>query len=372
MDIQASLSYSIRALGIVVVAIASSEPVLADAAILSFDPNDSALQYPERSDIDENLGEAEINSDHRQDQAFLSQIEDGDRSRNENQLNNQLNIRERSPGSERRNVQTSSIVPSSSLSAAATVTSAPQDHIGIIDLQVPPTDNLVSGNLASEITVPDSSDDVSLFDQRFSEQQTSEQINTLGFEGESESLVAVAIGHAEGTRTPAGDRTPAYYGHADPGNGRWNLGSFSYQHCPEHTPPCTTPAAADRHQIQRLRHQSFLIQQQAHTLGLDLSAEELLNGLDLANQAPAAALDRGYLHWLKEARQAGMTGQEAILWARVRSFLDPDTQRWNAPGLGNNIDHITADQSRRMEAIARVMETHGLSLAADASDEDLP
>jgi hypothetical protein len=172
-------------------------------------------------------------------------------------------------------------------------------------------------------------------------------------------LIAIAIGHAEGTRTAAGDRTWAYYGHRDPGNGRWNVGSFSYQHCTERT-PCSTPEEADARQIQRLRQQSIELQRQARAVGLYLTPEELLNGLDLANQAPLAALDRGYLNWLKQAQELGKSGSEAILWARVRSFIDPDTQQWNAPGLGNNIRQITADQQRRMDAIARVMQDYEL------------
>lgn len=370
MDMKSSLSYSVGALGVISVAIASGQPVSADAAILTFDPQDSALRRSEianasMSKIDESAEEDKLYSTAQELDPRLEK-EDGT-VHGSNSPGEALRNRERSPIPERQPSFISQI-PAAPAPMPEFTESVPQNDIGIIDLQVPePAQHLT---LETGTFEPLWTNNVS--NQPFPAQLSSEQISTIGFEGESESLVAVAIGHAEGTRTPEGDRTPAYYGHADPGNGRWNLGSFSYQHCPEHTPPCTTPAAADRHQIQRLRHQSFLIQQQAHTLGLDLSAEELLNGLDLANQAPAAALDRGYLHWLKEARQAGMTGQEAILWARVRSFLDPDTQRWNAPGLGNNIDYITADQSRRMEAIARVMETHGLSLVAGTSDEDLP
>ena len=176
----------------------------------------------------------------------------------------------------------------------------------------------------------------------------------------SEPLISIAIGHAEGTRTAEGDRTWAYYGHQDPGNGRWNLGSFSYQHCTDYSPPCSTPEEADTRQLQRLRQQSMELQRQARAMGLQLTTEELLNGLDLANQAPLAALDRGYLDWLKQARERGKSGPEAILWARVRSFIDPDTQQWNAPGLGNNIHQITEDQQRRMDAIARVMQEHNL------------
>lgn len=116
----------------------------------------------------------------------------------------------------------------------------------------------------------------------------SDDTSTL-FEGGTYSLVARIVGHAEGTRTAEGHRTRAYYGHVDPGNGVWNLGSFSYQHCNS----LCTPEEADDRQLQRLRNQTALLQQRAAAYGLSLSLEAKLNGIDLANQAPLAALDRG-------------------------------------------------------------------------------
>ncbi|HIK42411.1 hypothetical protein [Thermoleptolyngbya sp. M55_K2018_002] len=170
------------------------------------------------------------------------------------------------------------------------------------------------------------------------------------FAGGADSLVAIAVGSAEGTRTPRGDYTAAYQGHTDPGNGVWNLGTFSYQH------GATSPAEADRKQIQQLQRQARQLQQTAANLGLELSLAEQLNGIDLANQSPRAALSRGgYLDRLLEARQQGMTGEAAILWARTRAFLEPDTQRWNAPGLGNTTESITRDQARRMVAVQRAI-----------------
>ena len=174
------------------------------------------------------------------------------------------------------------------------------------------------------------------------------------FDGGTDSLVARAVGSAEGTRTPEGHKNPAYFGHTDPGNQVWNLGTFSYQH------GASTPEEADAKQLKRLQQQTQLLSQKAQEKGLTLSPEELLNGIDLANQAPLAALDRGgYIDWLQEAQALGMTGAEAIVWARTRSFIDPDTQRWNAPGLGNNIYSIAHDQERRADAIARAMKVTG-------------
>lgn len=183
------------------------------------------------------------------------------------------------------------------------------------------------------------------------------------FQGGPESLVARAVGSAEGTRTPEGERTAAYFGHIDPGNRAWNLGTFSYQH------RAKTPEDADARQLRRLVSQTKRLKQQAKRYGLSLSLEELLNGVDLANQAPLAALDRqGYVEWLAQAHKLGMTGSEAIVWARTRSFIDPDTQRWNAPGLGNNIYSISQDQSRRASAIAQAIKAKPLAIPAASSD----
>jgi hypothetical protein len=148
-----------------------------------------------------------------------------------------------------------------------------------------------------------------------------------------------------------GDRTSAYYGHVDPGNGVWNLGSFSYQHGAQ------SPEEADVLQLRRLRQHHQTLLKRATDLKLSLTLMEELNAIDLANQAPLAAVGRmGYMDRLVQAQQMGMQGAEAVLWARTRSFIDPDTQRWDAPGLGNTVYNITRDQQRRMDAIATVMD----------------
>jgi len=171
------------------------------------------------------------------------------------------------------------------------------------------------------------------------------------FAGGSDSLVAWAVGAAEGTRTPTGGYTKAYEGHRDPGNGVWNLGTFSYQH------GARSPAEADDRQLQRLSQQAKTLAQQAQAKDLALDWPDLLNGIDLANQAPEAALDHGgYLDRLQEARSQGLTGETAIVWARTYAFIEPKTGRWNAPGLGNDRELIWRDQKRRAQAIAAALE----------------
>ena len=173
------------------------------------------------------------------------------------------------------------------------------------------------------------------------------------FEGGSGSLVAHAVGSAEGTRQWNGERTRAYYGHTDPGNGVWNLGTFSYQH------EASSPEDADDKQIKRLKVQGFELEEQATQQGIKLSLPEKLNGLDLANQAPLAALGKGgYIERLAQAHRLQLQGEKAISWARTQAYIDPVTQSWNAPGLGNNIYSISKDQERRISAIDKALRAY--------------
>ncbi|MEM9907601.1 MAG: hypothetical protein AAF921_21540, partial [Cyanobacteria bacterium P01_D01_bin.44] len=169
------------------------------------------------------------------------------------------------------------------------------------------------------------------------------------FAAGSNSLVAIAVGNAEGTRTPTGGYTSAYYGHVDPGNGIWNLGSFSYQHGAD------SPQAADIKQLRRLKAQATELRRQARGRRIKMSVEAEINGIDLANQAPLAALDRGYIAWLHQAQQLPLDEAEQIIWARTQAFIAPDTGQWNAAGLGNTFELIKQDQTRRYQAITRVL-----------------
>lgn len=185
------------------------------------------------------------------------------------------------------------------------------------------------------------------------ETATGYALNTL-FEGGVHSLVAVSVGNAEGTRTPTGGYTRFYNGHTDPGNQVWNLGTFSYQH------GASSPEEADAKQLRRLLGQAQELRRQAAVKEMPLTLLEELNGIDLANQAPTTALDRGYIKWLERAKQTPMGESERIVWARTRSFIHPDTGRWNAPGLGNTLASVTRDQRRRQQAIAKVLAVQSL------------
>jgi hypothetical protein len=173
--------------------------------------------------------------------------------------------------------------------------------------------------------------------------------------------VAIVVGNAEGTRSPDGQPNPAFYGHSDPGNGVWNLGTFSYQH------GASSPEEADAKQLARLQKQAKVMQEKAAAKGLKLTLEEALNGIDLANQAPKAVLEaEGYIDWLAKAHAQGLQGLDAILWARVQSFINPNTQQWDAPGLGNTEAQIRHDQQRRMQAITNAINAQDYEISRNA------
>ncbi|MGA1625170.1 MAG: hypothetical protein ACO4AJ_06000 [Prochlorothrix sp.] len=194
----------------------------------------------------------------------------------------------------------------------------------------------------------------------------------------SDSPLAIAIGSAEGTRTPQGDKTPAYYWHRDPGNGADNFGTFSYQHlsaqeaAPVHhhstTPAKRTAAAeaqlpeqADRRQLERLRRFQEELRAQARAKGMTLSLVELINGLDLANQSEAAALSAwGYIDRLAQMRDRFPNDpNRQILEARTWAYWSPERHSWDAPGLGNTYPNIQRDQNLRIQAIQAALVHQG-------------
>ena len=78
------------------------------------------------------------------------------------------------------------------------------------------------------------------------------------------------------------------------------------------------------------------MRERAASFNMTLGLEEELNGIDLANQAPEAALgEGGYIDRLVEAYDKGLRGADAILWARTWSYINPETGEWDAPGLGD-------------------------------------
>lgn len=163
---------------------------------------------------------------------------------------------------------------------------------------------------------------------------------------------SIAIGAAEGTRTSNGETTAIYWGHTDPGNGLANQGTFSYQH------GAKNPREADWIQLKRLRGQVEYLQQQAENLGVKLSVLDLVAGADLANQSPLAAMD--YVGHLQKLHAKGFMGIEAILEARVQSFVNPKTGVLEAGGFGNSWQRLRHDQLRRMIELNKALKVQGV------------
>lgn len=162
---------------------------------------------------------------------------------------------------------------------------------------------------------------------------------------------AIAIGAAEGTRTASGGITPQYWGHRDPGNGVTNLGTFSYQH------GASNALDADAIQLERLRYQVADIQLQAKEAGLTLSTLELVAAADLTNQSPEAGY--AYIANLLYAYDRGLRGIEALLEARMQSFVNPQTQDLDAAGFSNSWQKLRQDQLRRLSKLQKTLKAHG-------------
>lgn len=183
------------------------------------------------------------------------------------------------------------------------------------------------------------------------------------FAGGSESLVARTVGAAEGTRTIDGGKTDNYYGHSDPGNGIWNRGTFSYQFGNQEN---LSPDEADRRQLKKIKriHESVM-RPKAEKYGVaPLTLSEEINGIDLINQAPLAVTEEGgYIEQLAEVKKKGLSGEAAILEARVQAFWDPEMGRWDAPGLRayddiSKEESIRRDQERRMRMIFQALDLY--------------
>jgi hypothetical protein len=188
--------------------------------------------------------------------------------------------------------------------------------------------------------------------------------NSDPYAGGSDSLVARVVGAAEGTRTPEGGKTNLYVGHVDPGNGVWNRGTFSYQFGNSEN---LSPEEADNRQMAKIRriHESVMNAKAVAAGIAPLSQLEELNGIDLINQAPLAVTqDGGYIERLAEAKKTkGLTGEAAILEARVWAFWDEAKGGWDAPGLRAYDDlgkeaSVRHDQQRRMGMIEQALAAY--------------
>jgi hypothetical protein len=167
-------------------------------------------------------------------------------------------------------------------------------------------------------------------------------------------LVAIAVGTAEGTRTPDGSFTKAYWGHKDPSNRKFNQGSFSYQHSAKN------PQEADCLQLHKLKN-TLLPAFNIACSPFEWSESDRLilfvTACDVFTQSEAACcLKGGFLDLIPH-----LPGLRQIVNVRVDAYMDPRTHRIDAPGVGNDRNRLFSDQLRRQEclmlAIAHYQQT---------------
>ena len=197
----------------------------------------------------------------------------------------------------------------------------------------------------------------------------------------SNAAAAIVIGSAEGTRRADGGFTPAYGGHADPGNAAHNRGSFSYQHT------ASSPADADRRQLQTLQGRLPAYEAAARQAGLDPANARLASAyLDLYNQSPSAAAR--FLNQLGTLRGQPLDVAH-LTQLRVDAFVDRSTgerfrlasggqagsgfvniarhQLGHAPTEAQVQAVIRADQQRRMNAVEGALQQQGLLTQAPSA-----
>jgi len=155
----------------------------------------------------------------------------------------------------------------------------------------------------------------------------------------------IAIGINEGTRSPSGEFTDAYYGHRDPGDGNLNVGTVSGGRG-----RAKTPDGVDREYMRILTEKQYRAAPILKSLGLQPGTvgynRVMFNILDLEVQAPAAVPD--FIRKLGDVKGQGFS-IDAIAKARADSFFTPEGNL-DAPGFNNNYSVLLKDQRSRAGA----------------------
>lgn len=173
-----------------------------------------------------------------------------------------------------------------------------------------------------------------------------------------QSILVLALGHAEGTIDLQGQKTQAYYGHSD--SGFRNVGVFSCISCGNRT-----PEQADlyflKNKVQPVRAR-FETAARAALLPADhpMLAAAFFT---LFIQSPAAATDRkGFLDRMAGLKMTGIHFDN-LLQTSVDSYRDPDSNRFeDVARFGNDESRIRADQKRRLTQVENFLRQRGVTL----------
>ena len=138
---------------------------------------------------------------------------------------------------------------------------------------------------------------------------------------------SIAIGVAEGNLTISGKPTTIYSGHTDPGNFATNKGFCSWNKAQG-----ITVAEADKRCLQALQTQSVATENKMLDLGITPEGHKaaIVMGTDLWNQSNSAGPMFPFKY--KMAKDKGLSGQRAYIWARVEAFRN-EQQQLDASGL---------------------------------------
>ncbi|MCP2728997.1 hypothetical protein [Limnofasciculus baicalensis] len=191
--------------------------------------------------------------------------------------------------------------------------------------------------------------------------------------GSKKHVGAIAVGVAEGNLTPTGKPTTIYLGHTDPGNFATNKGFCSWNKSQN-----ISVQEADILCLKALQWQSVATENRMIDLGLkpENHKRAIILGTDLWNQSNSAGPNFPLAY--KAAKDKGLEGQDAYIWARVEAFrnkqkeldasglfgickrepyykeelkglvVDSEEWRWNC---------IKLDQGRRVKEIRNVLKS---------------
>ncbi len=208
-------------------------------------------------------------------------------------------------------------------------------------------------------------------------------INYLPLFDTPTSLGMVAIAVAEGTyrlvekdRTLYVQQTPAYFGHIDPGNLSWGERVTNYGPCSDQGRSKGNIALADQWCLERARGALPIHLADLNTVGIDPNQdlEAVLNAADLYNQA-SPIHSRYFPKALAIAKRGGLSGVEAIAWARTASFYlntnnELDVERGSNQATGligicarenrwvTEWQCVYDDQVRRVQAISKAVQKY--------------
>lgn len=197
------------------------------------------------------------------------------------------------------------------------------------------------------------------------------------------SLGMLAIGVAEGNYRVFiengalyVEQTALYFGHTDPGNLSWGQRVTNYGPCSDQNRSGGDIKRAEQVCLERSLDRLPTNLQDLVNAGInpDTDLEAMLNTADLYNQA-SPVHSRLFPQALKIAYEGGLSGVEAMAWARTASFyvdsnnrLDIQNGRNVASGLlgictrerrgVSEWDCVYGDQLRRSRAVANVLDKY--------------